>query len=171
MSGCKWLIGLQERRCKLSNAASAVFQFISRIITVATTTTTIALCCLSSYAIIWHVGWRFVENVTAVQRLFFSYFHFYDILLCKTVQQTFVMAHLTVICRTMFLLKQHWNCFLKMRKHWHIAQRCGMPFCAPWKRDYHFSCFLCGNHPKIIVGDGNWKNTCQLPGWELHDVA
>jgi len=46
-----------------------------------------------------------------------------------------------------------------------------MPFCAPWKRDYHFSCFLCGNHPKIIVGDGNWKNTCQLPGWELHDVA
>jgi len=44
-------------------------------------------------------------------------------------------------------------------------------FCALWKRNCHFSCFLCGNHPNLIVGDGNWKTTCQLPGWELHDVA
>ena len=146
-----WLVCRNEGA---SNAASAIFQFVSRIITVATTTTTIALCFLSSYAIIWHVGWRFVENVTAVQRLFFSYFHFYDILLCKTVQQVFVMAHHE---KALAYCTEVRNAFLH--------------FCALWKRDYHFSCFLCGNHPKIIVGDGNWKNTCQLPGWELHDVA
>ena len=30
--------------------------------------------------------------------------------------------------------------------------------------DYSFTCMKCGVDPSILVGDGNWKNTCLRPG-------
>jgi len=37
-------------------------------------------------------------------------------------------------------------------------------YCALTERSYDFSCVLCGDFPKVVVGDGNWKNTCSLTG-------
>lgn len=36
-------------------------------------------------------------------------------------------------------------------------------FCALTDKKYDFACLLCGPHPKVVIGDGNWKNTCQIP--------
>ncbi|XP_076820381.1 uncharacterized protein LOC143465788 isoform X2 [Clavelina lepadiformis] len=36
-------------------------------------------------------------------------------------------------------------------------------FCALQEYSYDFVCYKCGTSPKILVGDGNWKNTCQIP--------
>ncbi|XP_077971751.1 uncharacterized protein LOC144425868, partial [Styela clava] len=33
-------------------------------------------------------------------------------------------------------------------------------FCALLDIDYDFVCYKCGSNPKVLIGDGNWKNTC-----------